>query len=119
MDYNRDPSPADVSMKLMGLRVRSVNVEDNMRWTMMEFNRRWRNAAADRTIRIRKYGEGSAGAEDAADYTEAKRQELWEMYQSFRSDMATLGVSEEKLASAEKEKRVPMALRSEKQPETD
>jgi hypothetical protein len=119
MDYNREPNPRDVGLKLMGLRVRTVNVEEDMRWTMMDFNRRWRAAASDQTIRTRKFGEGSPGAEDAAEYTQSKKEELWELYQSFRDDMRTLGISEKELSSAESERKVPLDLLKSTMPKFD
>jgi len=111
MPYNKEPSARDVGLKLLGLRVRRVDVKEDMRWTMMDFGTKWRATAADATIRVRRAGEGSDEATEAMEYTVNKKEEIWRMYQEFRRDMILLGVEDRELASAEKEQRVPNDLR--------
>jgi len=109
--YGRKYDLAEVAAKLGGLRVRTVDIERQLPYTMREFSYRWRNASTYANIAKNKYAAGNPKVVEAETYRDEVRGELKRSYAQFYRDMLKLGVSEQQFLIAEKEVTLPKELK--------
>ena len=100
----------EVASKTLGLRVRSVDLKQALPYTMREFSERWRNASTHASI-IAKKSPNQAEIDAAAEYRDAKHEELKRDYAQFKDDARLLGLSRREIEQAAKDARIPEDLR--------
>ncbi len=110
-NYGKETSPSDPAMKLMALRVRSVDVSAQIPHTIAEFSARWRNASSVENIAEKKYVADADKQASEAKYTADKKSELKLLYKQAMKDYQTLGVTPLQIREAEIKARVPVGLR--------
>lgn len=110
-NYGKITEPADLGRKMIGIRVRALDVDKQLSYRLRDLTHRWSEASSVATIAGRRYEGKPDKIAEAKAYTDRQHEKLRLEYRQLTADAKTLGLSVPEIARAENGARIAREMR--------